>query len=303
MGQEGSVAQKIFDSSFFAGLHQMKLAAGIKMDGGMSGNRKSAAKGSSVEFSDFREYMLGDDIRRIDWNAYGRLDKLYVKEFMQEREGFLTVLLDGSQSMDFGRSSKGVCGQRIAGALGYLALANLDRVRFGCLKTAPVVHRSLTGRQSLDRLLQQIGMVEFGGKTDLYQGVKQISFPRRGMTAVISDFFDKETGRENLSALQELIKYLRYQHQEVLLIQVLSEEEERPAMEGTVGLIDSETQEEMVLTMSNGLLREYQQAVRQFCKALQEMCSHYQAYYVHISSEEGLAAFLYQARRSGVLVT
>ena len=92
----------IFDKDFFQKLGKINLAMNMRLDQGQSGQRKSTAKGSSVEFSDFREYILGDDIRRIDWNAYGRLNKLFIKQFMEEKEAFYHIFLDSSASMDYG---------------------------------------------------------------------------------------------------------------------------------------------------------------------------------------------------------
>ena len=96
----------VFDQEFFKKLNTLKMNLPMQLNQGMSGIRKSSAKGSSVEFSDFREYMLGDDIRRIDWNAYGRTDKLYIKQFMEEKEGIFQIFLDTSKSMVFGQVTK-----------------------------------------------------------------------------------------------------------------------------------------------------------------------------------------------------
>ena len=120
--------EKIFDDDFFQKLNTLKLSLNMRLNQGMSGARKSGAKGTSVEFSDFREYMLGDDIRRIDWNAYGRMDKLFIKQFMEEKEGIYHIFLDTSKSMDYGEPKKSRLALQIAGALSYLVLNNLDRV-------------------------------------------------------------------------------------------------------------------------------------------------------------------------------
>ena len=90
------------DAAFFEKLSRFRLQMGHKSSMNLSGNRKSVQKGSSTEFSDFREYMPGDDIRRIDWNAYGRLDRLYIKEYMEEKEAVVSVLIDTSASMNYG---------------------------------------------------------------------------------------------------------------------------------------------------------------------------------------------------------
>ena len=141
--------EKIFDGSFFRGLDRVKLVTRITMQGGRSGMRKSAAKGSSVEFADFREYVPGDDIRRIDWNTYGRMDKLFVKLFVEEREAYYSVIIDTSSSMDFGTPSKWVCAARLAGAISYMALNNLDRVRLSAICEDNIINsRDFTGKDN-----------------------------------------------------------------------------------------------------------------------------------------------------------
>ena len=112
----------IFDNAFFKKLNTLKMSLNMQLSQGMSGVRKSSAKGSSVEFSDFREYMLGDDIRRIDWNAYGRTDKLYIKQFMEEKEGIFRIFIDTSRSMCFGEASKSTMALQTAGELSYICL-------------------------------------------------------------------------------------------------------------------------------------------------------------------------------------
>lgn len=118
----------VFDKGFFDKLNTLKMSLNMRLNQGMSGIRKSSAKGSSVEFSDFREYMMGDDIRRIDWNAYGRTDKLYIKQFMEEKEGIFQIFIDTSRSMEFGKNPKSKMALQTAGALSYIILGNLDRV-------------------------------------------------------------------------------------------------------------------------------------------------------------------------------
>ena len=117
----------VFDGEFFEKLNTLKMSLDMRLSQGLSGARKSSAKGVSVEFSDFREYVLGDDIRRIDWNAYGRSDKLYIKQFMEEKEGIFQIFVDTSRSMSFGEIPKAKMALQTAGALSYIILNNLDR--------------------------------------------------------------------------------------------------------------------------------------------------------------------------------
>ena len=118
----------MIDRSYFEKIGRLRLAVHKKSSSVMQGARKSAAKGSSAEFSDFREYMQGDDIRRIDWNAYGRTERLFVKEYVEERESNISILLDTSASMDFGEPSKSELAGEIAAALGYIGLSGNDHV-------------------------------------------------------------------------------------------------------------------------------------------------------------------------------
>jgi uncharacterized protein (DUF58 family) len=112
----------VLEDNFFRQLNTLKLSLNLRLNQGMSGQRKSSGKGSSVEFSDFREYMLGDDLRRIDWNAYGRFDKLYIKEFMEEKEGIYRIFIDTSKSMDYGEKPKSVMALKLAAAFSYLVI-------------------------------------------------------------------------------------------------------------------------------------------------------------------------------------
>lgn len=137
----------IFDRDFFASLNRLKMLIKIKPTSGLSGSRKSGAKGSSLEYSDFREYILGDDLRRIDWNAYGRMDKLLVKLFVEEKEGNFKIFTDCSASMDFGKAPKGICASRLCAATAYILLGQLDRVSLITGSDKGILHsKAMTGR-------------------------------------------------------------------------------------------------------------------------------------------------------------
>ena len=141
--------EKLFDGDFFRSLKRISLWSENRLNGGRGGSRKSTAKGSSVEFSDFREYMPGDDIRRIDWNTYGRSGKLFIKLFMQEQEGMYTVVLDTSRSMKADMTEKYKLAARLAGMFGHLALQSQDRVRLVSVQDGMAqIEKSLTGMQS-----------------------------------------------------------------------------------------------------------------------------------------------------------
>lgn len=285
--------EKIFDENFYRQLGTFRVFMKQKSRMGMSGERKSSAKGSSVEFSDFREYMLGDDIRRIDWNAYGRMDKLFVKLFMEEKEGVFHVLTDCSKSMDFGVKNKSLLARRIGGVFSYMVLHSMDRLYLGALKEKSAqLTNGMTGQQSFQRVLKELEAYQFEGETHLTDAVKKISFHGKGMTVLISDFYEE-------GGIEELIKYLTYQKQEVLFIQVLASEEINPDAEGTINLIDSETEEQEKVTMSNKVLKEYKQTLFQFQKELERICKKYQASFLQVSTEDTLREIIYKGIQNG----
>ena len=213
--------EQIFNSEFYEKLHTLRMSIALNIASGQAGGRKSNSKGNSVEFSDFREYMLGDDIRRIDWNAYARFDKLFVKLFMEEKEGVFQIFLDCSESMKYGEHSKEVCAKRIAGALSYIVLENGDRLYINTLKDNHVVTAgSYSGMQAFIRCIKFIEEAPMGGSNDLFKSVKEKEFKNRGLSFLITDGYTDE--------LDETIKYLKYKKQDVVLIHVLSDEELDP---------------------------------------------------------------------------
>lgn len=268
---------RLFDSEFFAGLSRLTLVMKRKPSMGINGGRKSSAKGSSVEFSDFREYLLGDDLRYIDWNVYGRLDKLFVKLFMEEKEGVFHILLDASSSMTYGKDRKA---RQLAAMLAYMAIQNLDRVYVSFLYANGRTRttRGLTGRHAFEELLFELERMEFSGETNLYENVRQLNFHGQGMTILLSDFFD-------YSDKEELLRFLAYKKQETVFIHLLSEEEREPSFPGSSNLIDEETGKELRLTMSGQARREYKKSLDKMEDALGRLAARYQALYLTCTAE------------------
>lgn len=283
---------ELFDGAFYAGLERFTLAAHVKMSAGMGGGRKSNAKGTSVEFADFREYLLGDDIRRIDWNAYGRMNKLFVKLFMEEKEGRFYVLTDCSASMEYGAVSKFVRARQIAAMLSYMVLRNLDRVQLAALGEEVTRSKSMTGRQSFQKIMSCLEKYTAAGKVDLYHAVQKIPFYGRGVTFVISDFLDQPH-------IEELCRYLLYKKQEPVFIQVLAKEELMPDLEGDYKLLGVEDKKEVRVSFSASIIKKYQDAVENYNRQLKKTAAHYQAGYLQTSTEDALEQVLAQGVKSG----
>lgn len=202
--------------------------------------RRSRALGSSVEFSDFREYVPGDDIRRVDWNAYARFDRLYLKLFMEEQETTLFVLLDASASMAGG--GKWEAARAIAEALCYLALRAGDRVCFACLRGAETLESPLfAGRAAYEKASAFLDGVHPAGRTRLGERGAAVR-PRgaRGMAVVLSDLFSEDDWTRCPTRLL-------YARRQTALVHILAREELEPDVSGAVRLVDSETGEKIDL--------------------------------------------------------
>lgn len=287
--------EKLFDGAFFSKLATLRMSSKMKMTAGMSGGRKSSMKGNSVEFSDFREYILGDDIRKIDWNAYGRMDRLFIKLFQEEKEGVFRIFVDGSKSMDYGEKKKSVLARRIAGMLSYIVLNNLDRVYLTKLGDETLQPgKGMTGRQSFQKILLALENMTFEGNSSLYEGIQKCKISGHGITILISDFFNEEE-------LEPMLRYLVYQKQEIILIHTLAAEEIDPDLEGHLNLIDMESRKDLRVSMSGSVLKKYQKTLHAFQERLITLSRKYQAHYMFVSTEDALDKFIFEGIRSGQL--
>ena len=274
------LGERIFDSEFLKKLDTIVINVRMMMNTGSGGNRKSRSKGSSVEFSDFREYSMGDDFRRIDWNAYGRFDRLFVKLFMEEREAMVNIFIDSSRSMYFGELKKSLMAIKLSGILSYLALNNLDRV---CLNTLSGVSikqsSSFNGRGMFQRCVDFLENLQFDGITDLNSAIKRKEFKGSGVSIIFSDFFTP-------GGIEAAVKYLLFKKQEVILVHVLAPEELEPAMEGQVRLLDCETGEARDISVTPALVKQYDKELNGFISNIREFCSRMGAAYIQVSSAE-----------------
>jgi uncharacterized protein (DUF58 family) len=288
--------EKIFDEEFFKKLENISIKATMSMTEGTAGGRKSKAKGSSVEFSDFREYSSGDDFRRIDWNAYGRFDKLFVKLFMEEREALINIFVDCSRSMDFGEKNKGAMALRLSGILTYFALNNLDRVCINKVKGNTLQEAySYMGKSMFRSALQFMERTEFEGSTILSEAIKKKDLKNRGISIVISDFFT--TG-----SIEEMIKYLAYKKQQIIFIQVLCAEELSPGFGGEVRLIDSETGEEVNISITPKLLKAYNSKLKAMSVVIKEEVKKYGGTFMQVSTSNPLEKIIFeQFAREGII--
>ncbi len=287
----------INDSSVYDILSRLRIANTGKSSMSMAGGRKSVKKGSSAEFSDFREYMPGDEVRRIDWNAYARLDRLYIKEYMEEREMPVSIFLDTSKSMDYGERNKGELAKNITDALAYISLTNMDRVRVFDLKEIVKPISVSGGKKGFPMLSSRVNALTFDGKIDIYNQVVRANLRNPGITIIVSDFLLEEFFTEE-DYLDKLLKYLTYMRQRVILVQVLSEEEMDIKLTGTVNLIDSENEDKKVkVTMDNVAVATYMRELNAFMERLNRTCRKYGAVYAPVNTKDDFYKIIFEDMR------
>lgn len=273
----------MFDSGFYDRLARLRLAMGYKSSMNMAGNRKSVQKGSSAEFSDFREYMPGDDLRRIDWNAYGRLDRLFIKEYMEEKETAVSILLDTSASMDYGEKKKSELAIELAAAISYIALNNMDRV---VLYDMQHMERPLAvsgGKKGYARLLSFLEQIEFSGSIDCENAILRMKLGNPGLTILLSDFLDEAiiSGTKDFS---KILRFLQYRKQKAAVLHVLAAEELNTDLMGTLNLIDSETEKKLKVTVDRTAEESYKNELNRFINGIRQSCARYQSTYVMCST-------------------
>ena len=260
--------QDLLSSEFLTQLERLALVSRRAFRGRTRGERKSPRKGMSVEFSDYRQYGVGDDLRYVDWNIYGRLDRLYLKLFVDEEDLCLHLLLDGSGSMSFGEPSKLRYAARLAAALGFVGLVNLERVGVAVVRDRMTEGWSPTrGRGQFLSLFDFAGRLRAGGRTDLSEGLAAYALRSReaGVAVLISDLLDPAGYERGLKALLE--------HRfDVHVIHVLAPEEMDPTLAGDLRLMDAETGEVIDLTMDVEALGDYRQRLGDFLARAESYC-------------------------------
>ncbi len=293
-------AAPLLSPSLLAQLERMELVSRKVFRGRMKGERRSRRKGQSVEFHDFRNYVPGDDLRFIDWNLYARLERLFLKLFLEEEDLHFFTLIDSSASMDFGEGSENklLYAKQLAGALGFIGLCRADRVRIETLGTkqshpGPV----LRGRGSLWRMLAYLQTIEAGDNVPLAEGTKSFCLRNsgKGIVVLISDLMDKQ-------GYEGALRYLIARQMDVYVIHVLSPIEMDPDITGDLKLIDCEDADVAEISVSRPLLNRYKTTLASFVNGAREFCTRRGMSYVlahtEVPVETLVASYL---RRQGLV--
>jgi uncharacterized protein (DUF58 family) len=283
----------LLEPDFLARLEQLELVSRKIFLGRMKGERRSKRKGQSVEFADYRNYVKGDDLRFLDWNLFARLDRLFIRLFMEEEDLHCYLLIDNSLSMDFGQPTKLHYAKQVAAALGFIGLVNMDRVVVEPLSPTPLPQGErgrgegltqslppLRGRRSLWRLLDFLEKLEPAGPSNLARALRSFSIQcsGKGIVVLLSDLMDK-------GGYQDALRYLIARQLDIYVIQVLSQEEIEPEVVGDLKLVDIEDDDVAEVTVSGPLLKRYKQNLAAYRAALYEFCTRRGVSYLFTSNQ------------------
>jgi len=267
----------LLEPAFLAQLDRLALVSRRMRAGQIQGERRSPQRGSSVEFADFRTYTSGDDFRQIDWNAYARLERLFVKLFVAEEDLTFHLLLDASKSMDWGEPSKWAFARRLAAALGYVVLVGFDRLNGAALGGARLP-TPLRGRRKALAWFDWLSSLRPGGELTpaTALGDYMARAGRPGPLLLISDLLGPgwEAGLRALAGHQY----------ELTVLHVLSPQEVSPTLEGDVRLVDSENNAAVELTADYDLLQRYRARLAAWQERLRQSCAAIDAHYVSIET-------------------
>lgn len=289
---------------FFSRLETLALNLRSDLRGYFGGKHLVSSYGQTVEFSDYREYQLGDDIRRIDWNLFSRFEKYFLKLFTDERQMQIQIFLDCSGSMGKDNPKKSVYAVATAAALGFLSVHNMDKVSFNIMKDdrSENPFGTIVGKTSFFRSVTQLEEVEFTGETNISECVKSCpdTSSGNGLSVIISDFFSEDW--------KAAIDYLLFKRRQILLIQIMTPDEEDPTYEGRVHLIDSETEDisdskNMKIRITRSFQVAYQEALRDFKDDIKNFCHKRGVDYISVRTDTEIEKMLFgQLLKVGVMV-
>ena len=291
--------KSLLDPALLSRLDALEVLTHRVFRGQQKGERRSRKKGVSIDFADYRNYVRGDDTRHIDWNIFARLEKLFIKLFMEEEDLAFYLIVDTSKSMDHGTPiTKFAYARKLAAALGYVALKNQDKIGVTAFsERGREIFRPARGKGQLPKLLNSLAQLEVGEGTGLRDSVRDfvLRATQPGIVVLITDFLDE-------NGFEEALKQFFYRNYEIYVIHVLSKEERHPDLNGHLELIDSETGERQEVTVTEALLKQYEATLETFCGSIRDWCVSRGMSYLAATTDQPVDAMLLgYLRQKGLL--
>ena len=259
----------VIDESFLSQLEQLGTLLKNNVAGMFGGNRRSKNLGSSCEFADYRDYMPGDDVTKIDWNAYARFDKLYEKLYFDERQMHTRIYIDASRSMDHGGEGKAEFAVKLAAAFAYLSVCEMDKVSIYAMRGSSLeeIAVGMVGKDSYLNCINKLNELKFDSDSKISEAIVPSAVGRGdGYSIIISDFLTDENFEWAIDRLAE-------QKRDILCVQVLSREELNPQIRGKMHLFDSEDQSKFFRKkIDQDVVRAYKDALKYVTDRIRLYC-------------------------------
>lgn len=292
------------NDEFFSRLETLALNLRADLNGYFGGKHFVRSYGQTVEFADYREYQLGDDIRRIDWNLFSRFEKYFIRLFTDERQMDVQIFLDCSASMGKENRTKAEYAVNVAAALGFLSVHNMDKVSFKLIKEDAVEDPfgTIIGKNSFFRAISLLENLNFSDDADISQAVSSCANTgsNNGLSVIISDFLTRKDWKK-------AVDYLTYKKRQVLAIQLLSPEEEEPTYSGRVSLIDVESGDladprNMKLRITRSLQLAYQEALKDMKADIKSFCASRGADFISVTTDKPVERMLFgELLKAGIM--
>src|SRR5918997_2644509 len=257
---------QLLSSEFMARLDQLDLMSRKLLAGKLKGERRSKRRGQSVDFADSRNYVVGDDLRFIDWNVYARLERLFLKLFLEEEDLALYVLLDVSKSCDYGDPNKALYIKKVAAALGYIGLVNYNRVHICAVSDGIVAETgAMRGRRRVAQMIDFVNKLKPAGASHLAEACRRFALQHRhkGVCVVLSDFFVKE-------GFESGLRYVAGGKYDLFCVQALAPQELDPDLQGDLKLRDMEDDDMAEVSITQPLLKQYKANLNAYCLSLKD---------------------------------
>ena len=278
----------LLDEKFLRILDRLELIIKLSRNTNFAGEKPSKQEGAGMDFKDYRHYEIGDDYRYIDWNLYSRLEQLYLKEFIEERGLNIQFLIDSSNSMAFGQPRKFDLARKIAAGLGYVGLAQLDRIETIFFNSLPFHSTDqIKGKVQAPQYFRMLEEMRPDGETDIYNAMKIFvrKHKKTGLAVVITDLLDDENCLSGL-------KVLRIHNWQVLLIHVLADREQNPQINDNLTLIDSETGEKKDIFVDEEIVDNYKNNLNRYFAQIESFARKYGINYFRVTNSEDLEDIL-----------
>ncbi len=277
------MATFVIDEEFLEQIELLETLIKNNIAGLFGGNHQTRSFGSSCEFADHREYRVGDDVTKIDWNVYARSETLFLKQFLDERQMHTRIYIDASRSMDFPDEKKSTQALKMAAAFAYLSVCQMDRVSIYVIQNKEVreVIGGMVGKESFVSSIHKLNEITFEGDSFISDALlpENVGYGD-GLSIVISDFL---TDNDYQKGLMRFVEKKR----DLFCVQILTKDEFDPLIRGKVHFFDSENSEKCYRkNIDRDIARAYQEALRYTTDTIKNFCEARGAGYLLIEAEE-----------------